>query len=160
VSGVIPSQSAHESCPFCAIAQGSDPTVEIICQGESWVAFFPPEPATRGHTLVIPRVHVPDLWAADAELAASLVDAAIRVGKAVRKAVQPQGMNLITSAGEAAEQSVFHLHLHVVPRWVDDRLDIWPPKRPMQERVKEDLADAVRSECGDDQSSSATNDTQ
>ena len=136
-----------QPCPFCAIARGEDPSAEVVCERDDWLAFFPPEPATPGHTLVIPRVHVPDLWSADADLAAELMQAVIRVGHAVETAVTPAGINLITSAGEAAEQTVFHLHLHVVPRWQDDQLDIWPPKEPMHAELKEDLADAVRKAC-------------
>lgn len=138
---------ASQDCPFCAIARGEDPSVEVVCERCQWVAFFPPEPATPGHTLVIPRVHVPDLWSADAELGAELMEAVIQVGHAVENAVNPEGMNLISSAGEAAEQSIFHLHLHVVPRWKNDELDIWPPKKPMQKQFKENLADAVRKAC-------------
>jgi histidine triad (HIT) family protein len=141
--------TASQDCPFCAIARGEDRSVEIVCERDQWVAFFPPEPATPGHTLVIPRLHVRDLWSADALLAAELTEAVIYVGHAVEKAVSPEGMNLITSAGEAAEQTVFHLHLHIVPRWQDDRLDIWPPKKPMQDRLKDNLADAVRQACSE-----------
>lgn len=140
---------ASQDCPFCAIARGEDPSVEIVCERDQWLAFFPPEPATPGHTLVIPRVHVRDLWLADARLGAELMAAIIHVGRAVEKAVNPQGMNLITSRGEAAEQSVFHLHLHVVPRWRDDEFDIWPPTQPMQKQLKENVADAVRKACSE-----------
>lgn len=75
------------------------------------------------------------------------MEAVVRLGNAVQSALNPEGMNLITSAGEAAEQTVFHLHLHVVPRWADDELDIWPPKKPMARGLKENLADAVRAAC-------------
>src|SRR4051812_20757597 len=104
-----------QDCPFCAIARGEDGSVEIVCERSQWVAFFPPEPATPGHTLIIPRAHVRDLWHADPELGAVLMEAVIHVGNAVQTAVSPDGMNLISSAGEAAEQTVFHLHLHIVP---------------------------------------------
>lgn len=136
-----------EDCPFCRIARGDDPAAEIVCERERWVAFFPPEPATPGHTLVMPRVHVPDLWSADARLAAEMMEAVIHVGQAIESAVNPEGMNLITSRGEAAEQSVFHLHLHIVPRWRDDELDIWPPKEAMQRQLKDNVAVAVRRAC-------------
>jgi histidine triad (HIT) family protein len=136
-----------QDCPFCRIARGDDPSAEIVCERERWVAFFPREPATPGHTLVIPRVHVPDLWSADARLGTELMEAVIHVGHAVESAVNPEGMNLITSQGEAAEQSVFHLHLHVVPRWRDDELDIWPPKDQMQRQLKANVAAAIRRAC-------------
>jgi histidine triad (HIT) family protein len=140
-------EHAQEGCPFCAIAAGHDESVEIVCSGDTWMAFFPIDPATPGHTLIIPRRHVRDLWAADDRLAGQLILAARRVGKAIESAVTPEGMNLITSAGEAAEQTVLHLHLHLVPRWADDGLDIWPPKKPMAKELKQDLARAVRRAC-------------
>jgi histidine triad (HIT) family protein len=137
-----------EVCAFCAIARGDDPSVELICEGKAWVAFFPLDPATPGHTLVAPRRHLPDLWEADAELGAELMAAVIRVGRAIRVALAPEGMNLITSAGDAAEQTVFHLHLHVLPRWHEDGMDrIWPLRSQRQRSDPHGLADRVRRAC-------------
>lgn len=74
--------------------------------------------------------------------------AVIRVGRAINSALVPEGMNLISSSGTAAEQSVFHLHLHVVPRWEDDEIgEIWPTRRPMKRTVKEDVAEVIRQAC-------------
>jgi histidine triad (HIT) family protein len=140
-------ENPEKGCPFCAIARGEDRSVEVISEGDSWLAFFPTAPATPGHTLVIPRTHVRDLWVADSHLAGELTGAVVRVGRAIKAAVHPEGINLITSAGEAAEQTVFHLHLHLVPRWANDRLDIWPPKRSMAPQLKANLADAVKAAC-------------
>lgn len=137
-----------EDCDFCAIARGDDSSVEIVCEDEAWVAFFPLKPATPGHTLVIPRTHVSDLWSADASLASELIAAVIRVGHAIQTALTPQGMNLITSAGEVAEQSVYHLHFHVVPRYRDDGFgDIWPPKHDLPGIDLEGVADRIREAC-------------
>ena len=139
---------ADLTCPFCAIVRGADKTAELVCDGSDWLAFFPHEPATPGHTLVIPRRHVPNLWVANDELARSLMSAVLKVGRAISEVVQPDGMNLITSAGAAAEQTVYHLHLHVVPRWVRDPIDpIWPPKKRMTEQILENLAEELRSAC-------------
>ncbi len=139
--------ASEGTCPFCAIAAGEDDSVEILCSGPEWVAFFPTDPATPGHTLIIPRRHVRDLFVADGGLLSELMAAVLQVGHAVEEAVAPEGMNLITSAGKAAEQTVFHLHLHLVPRWADDRLDIWPPKRSLGPKLRADLAEAVRAAC-------------
>jgi histidine triad (HIT) family protein len=66
----------------------------------------------------------------------------------VQEALSPDGMNLISSSGSVAEQTVFHAHLHVVPRWVNDPIDrIWPPKRRMSEAIKEDVAERIRGAC-------------
>jgi histidine triad (HIT) family protein len=136
-----------EACDFCHIGRNDSDQAEIICEGERWVAFFPQEPATPGHTLVIPRAHVPDVWSLDSELGAELMAAVVRIGRAIQQAVTPAGMNLISSSGEVAEQSVFHLHLHVLPRYPADGIDIWPPKAPMPERLEQSVANAIREAC-------------
>lgn len=134
-------------CDFCAIAQG-DSDADVVCEDEHWVAFFPLEPATRGHTLVIPREHVKDLWEASTETGRDLMAGAIRVGRAIKSALEPDGVNLINSAGAAAEQTVAHLHLHVVPRWSNDGFgDIWPPKKSMPRVLEQDAAERIRAAC-------------
>lgn len=75
------------------------------------------------------------------------MQAVIDVGQAITAALRPDGLNLISSAGEAASQTVFHLHLHVVPRWAGDRLgNIWPPSPPLTDEVKDETAVAIRAE--------------
>jgi histidine triad (HIT) family protein len=139
--------SGEPRCPFCAIVRGEDPSAEIVCEGESWVAFFPKAPATPGHTMVVPREHVPDVWALDPDLGAKLMAAVVQVGRAVREAVTPAGMNLISSSGEVAEQSVFHLHLHVVPRYAGDQIDpIWPRREKMDVDL-DGIAESIRAAC-------------
>jgi histidine triad (HIT) family protein len=145
---VTDTTQGEPGCPFCAIAHGEDPSAEIVCEGPSWVAFFPPEPATPGHTMVIPRNHVPDVWSLEPDLGADLMTAVVRVGRAVREALSPAGMNLISSSGEVAEQSVFHLHLHVVPRYPGDQIDpIWPPREKMDDDLMKGVAERIREAC-------------
>jgi histidine triad (HIT) family protein len=136
------------NCEFCAIAHGDDRSVEVVCEGENWMAFFPLSPATPGHTLVIPRVHVADLWKVDPLLGADLMATVIRVGRAIEDALTPEGLNLITSAGEIAEQTVFHLHLHLVPRWRRDGFGrIWPVEGKYEDADMEDVASRIRQAC-------------
>lgn len=138
----------RSDCDFCRIARGEDTSVEIVCEADSWLAFFPLNPATPGHTLVIPRRHVSDLWHVESILGSKLMAAVIKVGRAIDAALTPQGMNLITSAGETAEQTVFHLHLHVVPRWHTDGFGrIWPTDRRYENTELEDVANQIRSAC-------------
>jgi histidine triad (HIT) family protein len=135
-------------CDFCRIASGADQSAEIVCEGPEWVAFFPLEPATPGHTLIIPRDHVPDLWDTDPDLGCALTKAAIQVGQAIERALAPEGLNLITSAGAAAEQTVFHLHMHLVPRWRRDGFGpIWPTGARYEDASIERVAERVRSAC-------------
>jgi histidine triad (HIT) family protein len=133
-------------CDFCAIARGDDRSVEVVGEAENWIAFFPTNPATPGHTLIIPRKHVVDLWEVGPELAAKLMKAVVLVGRAIEISLKPEGMNLITSAGKVAEQTVFHLHLHVVPRWHRDNFGrIWPIEgKSFRESDLENIADRVR----------------
>jgi histidine triad (HIT) family protein len=141
-----------KNCDFCAIALGEDSSVQIVCERDTWLAFFPVEPATKGHTLVIPRRHVADLWELHEPLASQLMAAVIRVGHAVQAAVQPEGMNLISSKGSAAEQTVFHLHLHVLPRWSQDGFDqIWPKRSPLEAADLEKVAERIRTACENDE---------
>jgi diadenosine tetraphosphate (Ap4A) HIT family hydrolase len=138
-------ETPQTDCPFCAIVAGEDDSVELIAESGSWVAFFPSTPATPGHTLLIPRRHVADLWSAEPQLGAELAVAAIGIGRAIQRALEPEGMNLITSKGEAGEQSIFHLHLHLVPRWREDALDIWPKKRVIGREARESLGGEIRA---------------
>src|SRR6185437_3410737 len=96
----------EKGCEFCSIARGES-DAQVVAEGEGWVAFFPLKPATLGHTLVIPRRHLRDLWAAEPCEAGDLAAASVRVGRAIDRALNPDGMNLITSAGSAAEQTIF-----------------------------------------------------
>lgn len=135
-----------DNCSFCAIARGHDPHVEVVAEDTDWIAFFPLNPATPGHTLVIPRAHVRNLWDADLELASAVMRGAVLVGRAIDTALKPQGMNLITSDGRVAEQTVFHLHLHLVPRWQDDGFgQIWPTGHRYENVDKNDLAGSIKS---------------
>lgn len=115
-----------DGCAFCAIGDGETVSTPVVWEAATWVAFFPLSPATIGHTLVVPRTHVENLWEVESALATDLMAGAIGVGRAIQASLRPQGMNLITSAGAVAEQSVFHLHIHIVPRWRDDNFGrIW-----------------------------------
>lgn len=132
-------------CVFCAIARDEAPA-RIVHRTAETIAFFPINPATTGHTLIIPRRHVTDFLDADEETIAAVTATAVRVGRAIREVVSPEGANLITSAGKAATQTVFHLHLHVVPRWAGDEMGpIWPPQTPTPADRLDDLAVRIRS---------------
>lgn len=135
------------SCSFCQIVRGLVPA-EVIYETEHTLTFFPLEPATRGHTMVIPKRHIPNFLEATPRDVPELGAAVLTVGNALQAVLQPAGMNLITSAGEAASQSVMHLHIHLVPRWFDDAVgEIWPPKVSTPNHVLENVADALREFC-------------
>ncbi len=114
------------ACDFCDIVAREEEAREVL-RTEQVVAFFPLEPATIGHTLIIPRQHLPNIWHLDPQTAAALATSTVSVARAIRDALSPDGLNIIQSNGEAATQTVPHLHVHVVPRWHDDAMGrIWP----------------------------------
>lgn len=140
--------SGPEGCPFCEIAQREDPDAREVYRDEHVVAFFPTEPAVLGHTMVVPRKHIADIWAVDEATAQHLVCATAHLAKAIREAVHPEGLNVIQSNGESATQTVFHLHVHLVPRWEGDAMGtIWPETTDYSEAEKDQTRAAVREAC-------------
>ena len=137
----------EQDCEFCKIIRG-EVKARVVCETGDALAFFPLKPAALGHTLVVPKQHVRDLWSVDEGLAARVMVLAVRVGKAIKVAVKPEGMQLISSVGQAATQTIFHLHLHMVPRWSNDHIGvIWPPAKLWTETMKDDVADSIRDAC-------------
>ncbi len=131
-------------CEFCLIIR-HEANAHIVWEDDEALAFFPLAPAVAGHTLVIPKEHIRDYWSADQILVQHLAAAVLVVGNGIWAALSPEGMNLISSAGEAASQSIYHLHIHVVPRWKHDRIGrIWPPERELSPELEDDLAERIR----------------
>lgn len=134
-----------QSCPFCKIVQRDAPDAREVYRDDHVVAFFPTEPATLGHTLIIPRQHIPDIWSLDEETAERLARATLRVSNAVRSVMKPSGLNLIQSNGEVATQTVSHLHVHVVPRWDGDAMGIiWPDESNFSDDQKDEAQERIR----------------
>ncbi|WP_372502692.1 MULTISPECIES: HIT family protein [Dietzia] len=114
-------------CPFCAIIADRAPAREVL-RTDRIIAFLPDVPAVRGHVLVVPRKHVDYIWRLDRAIGCDLADAVRLVSSAVVESTRADGLNVIQSNGEAAGQSVFHLHVHIVPRHRGDRMpELWPP---------------------------------
>lgn len=135
-------------CPFCEIVLRDDPDAREVYRDEHVAAFFPTEPAVLGHTIVVPRKHVPDIWSLDEETATHVARATLRLAGAIREAVEPEGLNIIQSNGEAATQTVLHLHVHLVPRWDGDAMGpIWPEATDYSESEKDEALKEVREAC-------------
>jgi histidine triad (HIT) family protein len=114
-------------CLFCKIVAGELPAT-VVAEDERTVAFMDISPATRGHALVVPRAHAADLLAIDPDDLAACVAAAQRLAARVQETLGADGVNLINSCGAAAWQTVFHFHLHVIPRYAGDPLKLpWTP---------------------------------
>ena len=114
-------------CLFCGIVAGDIPS-ETIDSDERTVSFMDINPATRGHALVVPRAHSADLMEIPPEDLEAVTLAAQRLAKRAKETLGADGVNLINSCGAAAWQTVFHFHMHVVPRYDDDPLELpWTP---------------------------------
>ncbi|HEU4980638.1 MAG TPA: HIT family protein [Solirubrobacterales bacterium] len=115
-------------CLFCGIAEGSIPS-QTIDSDERTVAFMDIAPATPGHALVVPRAHSADLLEIEAEDLSATMLAAQRLSRRIMQVLHADGVNLLNAYGAAAWQSVFHFHIHVVPRYEDDPLELpWTPR--------------------------------
>jgi histidine triad (HIT) family protein len=114
-------------CIFCKIAAGELPAT-VIASDERALAVMDINPATRGHALVIPRTHSQDIADIDPEDLAAVAALAQRIAIRARRKLGADGVNLLHSAGRAAWQTVFHFHIHVIPRYAGDPLVLpWVP---------------------------------
>ncbi len=114
-------------CIFCKIVAGELPAT-IVDEDERTIAFMDVAPATRGHALVIPRAHSGDLLSVDPEDLSAVALAAQRLAGSAKERLGADGINLLNSCGRAAWQTVFHFHVHVIPRYQGDPLRLpWVP---------------------------------
>ena len=119
---------AAGECIFCAICAGAAPA-QIVDSDERTVSFMDINPATPGHALVIPRTHSEDLLSVSDEDLAATTLAARRLTERMERALEPAGFNLLNACRPAAWQTVFHFHIHVIPRYEDDPLKLpWIPR--------------------------------
>jgi histidine triad (HIT) family protein len=114
-------------CIFCAIVDGDAPAQRLV-EDEQTLAFLDINPATTGHALVIPKRHARDLLDIPAGDLAAVGRTAQRVAHAAMTALDADGINLLQATGAAAFQTVFHVHVHVIPRYAGD--GIQPPWIP------------------------------
>ncbi|UGU33900.1 HIT family protein [Mycolicibacterium smegmatis] len=110
------------SCVFCAIVSGDAPAIRIY-EDENFLGILDIRPFTRGHTLVIPKTHTVDLTDTPPETVAGMAAVGQRIARAARESgLHADGNNIAINDGKAAFQTVFHIHLHVVPRRNGDKL--------------------------------------
>jgi histidine triad (HIT) family protein len=127
---------ADADCLFCKIVSGDLPAT-IVDQDDRTISFMDINPATKGHALVIPRDHASDLMAIGEEDLAACMAASQRLAKKAKERLGADGINLLNSCGPAAWQTVFHFHVHVVPRYDDDPLELpWTPKPGEEDEIK------------------------
>jgi histidine triad (HIT) family protein len=127
-----------DDCIFCSIIAGDAPAT-IVDEDEHTLAFMDIHPWTRGHALVIPREHHKNLYEIPDEALSQVMTAAKRLAGRARDGLNADGVNLLNSTERAAWQTVFHFHVHVIPRYEDDPLEL--PIRPQEgdpDEIKQD----------------------
>ncbi len=122
-------------CLFCKIVDGEIPATRVH-EDERTIAFMDINPATRGHLLVIPRSHAADLTEVALEHLAACAAAAPALAVRAKEKLGADGVNLLNSCGRAAWQTVFHFHVHVIPRYANDPLRLpWLPEPGDREEI-------------------------
>lgn len=111
--------ASDPDCLFCKILAGEVPSTKVD-EDEHTIAFMDINPATRGHALVIPRNHSRDLMEVGPDDLAATFAAARRLAARIKQKLGADGVNLLNCCGSAAWQSVFHFHVHVIPRYAND----------------------------------------
>ncbi|GAA0438291.1 HIT family protein [Lentibacillus halophilus] len=109
----------HDECVFCKIIDGDIPSANVY-EDEEVYAFLDISQVTKGHTLVIPKTHVKNIYETPPEIASQLFERVPKIAAAIKQAYQPIGMNLLNNNEKPADQSVFHLHIHLLPRYGDN----------------------------------------
>lgn len=132
-----------ENCIFCKICKGEIPS-NTIYEDENFKAFLDISPAAAGHTVLIPKTHAANLLELPDEYASQALIAARKCAKALMQALSCDGVNILQNNGEAAGQTVFHFHIHIIPRFQDDKIPlIWKPMQTEGEELAS-LAETIR----------------
>lgn len=131
-------------CVFCRIV-ARQILASVVHEDEHALAFMDLGQVNPGHVLVAAKAHVENLFGLEAAQAAGIAGATLRVARAIRSAFAPQGLSVYQANGKAAGQTVFHYHVHLVPRYEADGMALtWPVKNPPREKL-EDYAARLRS---------------
>lgn len=122
-------------CIFCKIVAGELPA-QVVEEDERTIAFMDISPGTRGHLLVVPRNHARDILEVEPEDLHATLDTVQRMARRVHDRLGADGVNVLNSRGAAAWQTVFHFHVHVIPRYDGDPLRLpWTPTEGDQDEI-------------------------
>lgn len=113
-----------ENCIFCKIINKELPS-KIIFENDEFLAFLPINAVSKGHTLLIPKKHFESIFDFETQSLGKLMEIAQKISKDITQENNATGLNLLQANGKDAQQSVFHFHLHLVPRYKNDGLDLW-----------------------------------
>jgi histidine triad (HIT) family protein len=125
-------------CIFCKLAGGEIPTATLY-EDDDFRIILDAGPATKGHCLILPKGHYANIYELPDELASKVFVLAKKTAARLQKALSCDGMNIVQNNGTAAGQTVFHFHMHLIPRWEDDGQHIlWKPGK-LTDEAKEEI---------------------
>lgn len=129
----------ENNCIFCKIANGEIPSATVY-EDEDFRAILDLNPASKGHTLIIPKKHAANLFELPEETAEKVLPIAKKLGARLKEGLHAEGLNVVQNNGEAAGQTVMHFHMHLIPRYNNDTVNVkWVPGTLTEDDKKEIL---------------------
>lgn len=134
-----------ENCIFCKIAAGEIPSATLY-EDEDFRVILDLGPASKGHALILLKEHYANIYEIPDELAGKVLKLAKKMASAMTEALNCDGFNLVQNNGEVAGQTVFHFHMHLIPRYKDDSVGLtWTPGK-LTDDVREEILEKVKAE--------------
>ena len=125
-----------DDCIFCKLANGVIPTNSLY-EDDVVKVIFDAGPASSGHVLILPKEHFDNVYSLDDDTAAHIFQVAVKVAKALKEGLDLEGLNIVQNNGEIAGQTVFHFHMHIIPRYKGDTVNVgWKPGEVTDEEIE------------------------
>ena len=131
------------NCIFCKIAKGEIPS-KTLYEDERFRVILDLGPATKGHALILPKAHYADLYELPEELAGEAMKLAKKMAAKMTEKLKCEGFNLIQNNGDMAGQTVFHFHMHMIPRYQGDKVGIGWHMGELKEKDKEEILNGLK----------------
>ena len=131
------------SCKFCRIVKGLEPSWTVY-EDELVMAFLDINPASIGHTLIIPKKHYENIYDISEKELKRVIVIAKRLAGVYREALGASGVNILHASGRDAQQDVFHFHIHLVPRYKNDELNLWYRTQPIRKAELSQITQKIR----------------
>ncbi len=128
-----------ENCIFCKLANGEIPTATLSYEDDDFRVILDAGPASKGHALILPKEHFKDLYELDDEVASKALVLAKKMITKLTDVLGCDGYNIVQNNGETAGQTVFHFHIHLIPRYKDDEVGLGWKMGELTEEDKEEI---------------------
>ncbi len=133
-----------DNCIFCKLANGIIPTNSIY-EDDDFNVILDAAPAAKGHAIILPKTHAANIFELPDEYCEKIFKIAKKCGAAIKDAYDYDGLNVLQNNGEVAGQTVFHLHVHLIPRKADDNIKVkWVPQENFENKASQEIADRIK----------------